>query len=109
MKSLDNRKKLLEPEIHAYILISLFYEKTLATSDDLTIGFGRWLRILPVILQLFGLQPEHWDRINELAAQDEHVQHMLNEERKKYFDYDLHDLMNAFGLTIVWEDWQEQF
>ncbi len=94
MLSFQERAELKETEIRVYLVISLIYEKVMDEAESFEQGFYRWGRMLPRILEIFGLNEEYWEWMARVGDNDEQIQQRLDGIRERYAEYSLEQLLD---------------
>ncbi len=92
--SFQDRKELKETEIRVYLIVSLIYEKVMDESESFEVGFYKWGKMLPQILEIFGLTEDYWEWMATIGDNDETIQKRLDDLRQKYESYTLEQILD---------------
>ena len=90
---MSQRTSLTETEIRFYLMVSLIYEKILENEPSFEMGFYRWGKIRPDLLQSMGMGEDSWEEISDFGDTNDDLQERLGSFREKYVNLTLDEIL----------------
>jgi hypothetical protein len=76
-----------------YLVLSLLYEKIIDEEHSFEMGFYRWGKVRPLMLEKIGLSEDVWTKMSDFGDENEILQQRLEKMRQKYGNITLDQLL----------------